>query len=119
MHKVFQVNGGFQIFWCPSHPKHYADKIPASERIYRQKQAAYRRCKQLNDERAKQMQTYAIDLSRLTEEQKGDVSQRLLELQETCLDVKGNVGRVYGISSTVETLQREGHDVKLVYELEQ
>jgi hypothetical protein len=57
MHKVFQVDGGFQIFWCPSHPKHYADKVPASERVYRQKQAAYRRCKQLNEEREKKMKS--------------------------------------------------------------
>ena len=54
---------------------------------------------------------YGVDLSKLTEEQKGDVSQRLHELQETCLGVEGNLGIVYGDSDTVAVLRREGYDV--------
>jgi hypothetical protein len=64
------------------------------------------------------MQEYGIDLSKLSEEQRGDVSQRLHELQETCLEVKGNVRRVYGIAATINTLKAEGHDVKLVWQKE-
>lgn len=62
------------------------------------------------------MQTYTIDLSRLSEEQKGDVSQRLHELQETCyrLTGDGTVGTVYGNYEHVKTLQGEGWDVKLL-----
>lgn len=59
---------------------------------------------------------YGVDLSKLNEEQKGDVSQRLHELQETCISLEGdgNLGIVYGQSGTVQTLQDEGCDVKLV-----
>lgn len=58
MYRVFPVEGGYQIFWCP----HYLDKDartedeklaemrPASKKIYPQKQGAQRRKKQLNDE---------------------------------------------------------------------
>lgn len=49
MYKVFPVEDGFQIFWCPSAPLHYNDKIPYNNKVYPQKQAAYRRCKQLNE----------------------------------------------------------------------
>lgn len=48
-YKVFPVEGGFQIFWCPSAPIHYNDKIPYNDRVYPQKQGAYRRCKALNE----------------------------------------------------------------------
>lgn len=56
---------------------------------------------------------YGVDLSKLSEDEKGDVSQRLHELQETCIEQKGNLGIVYGQSGTIETLQEEGFDVKL------
>jgi len=49
MFKVFPVEGGYQIFWCPSAPMHYADKIPHDGRVYSKKQAAYRRKKQLQE----------------------------------------------------------------------
>jgi hypothetical protein len=49
MFKVFPVEKGFQIFWCPSAPMHYADKIPHDERVYKYRQAAYRRKKQLQE----------------------------------------------------------------------
>lgn len=50
MYRVFAVEGGYEIFWCPSAPVHYADKIPYDGRVYSKRQAAYRRCKQLNEE---------------------------------------------------------------------
>jgi hypothetical protein len=49
MYKVFEVEGGYEIFWCPSAPYHYNDKIPYDGRIYAHRAAAYRRVKQLND----------------------------------------------------------------------
>jgi hypothetical protein len=49
MYKVFPAEGGFEVFWCPSAPIHYNDKIPYDGKIYSKKQAAYRRCKQLNE----------------------------------------------------------------------
>lgn len=49
MYKVFEVEGGFQVFWCKSAPTHYNDKEPYSEKVYRYRQGAYRKCKQLND----------------------------------------------------------------------
>lgn len=57
MFKVFKVKvmedgkleDRYQIFWCPSAPMHYADKIPHSEKIYKYRQAAYRRKKQLQE----------------------------------------------------------------------
>jgi hypothetical protein len=49
MFKVFPVEGGYQIFWCPSAPMHYADKIPHDGKVYKQRQAAYRRKKQLQE----------------------------------------------------------------------
>lgn len=60
---------------------------------------------------------YAVDLSNLTEEQKGDASQRLHELQETCMRIKGDgtIGIVYGNPAHVRTLQQEGWDVSLYY----
>lgn len=82
MHKVFQVDGGFQIFWCPSHPQHYTDKVPANDRIYRQKQAAYRRCKQLNEEReGTQMRWTARNLEKTLEQylQSEDFKQGVID----------------------------------------
>lgn len=52
MFKVFPVEGGYQIFWCPSAPKHYQDRIPHDGKVYTKKQAAYRRVKQLREELA-------------------------------------------------------------------
>jgi hypothetical protein len=50
VYKVFDVPGGYQIFWCPSAPIHYNDRIPYNGKIYSKKQAAYRRNKQLNEQ---------------------------------------------------------------------
>jgi 2-aminoadipate transaminase len=53
MYKVFEVEGDkFQIFWCPSAPLHFSDKVPYDDRKYSKRQAAYRRCKQLNEQLA-------------------------------------------------------------------
>ncbi len=49
MYKVFEVPGGYEIFWCPSAPIHFNDKIPYDGKVYSKKQAAYRRLKQLNE----------------------------------------------------------------------
>lgn len=49
MYKVFAVEGGFEIFWCPSAPYHFNDKIPYDGKVYAHRAAAYRRVKQLND----------------------------------------------------------------------
>lgn len=49
MYKVFAVDGGFEIFWCPSAPYHFNDKIPYDGKVYSTRAAAYRRVKQLND----------------------------------------------------------------------
>ena len=49
MYKVFAVEGGYQIFWCPSAPIHYNDKVPYNDKVYTTRPAAYRRVKQLND----------------------------------------------------------------------
>jgi hypothetical protein len=49
MYKVYEVPGGWQIFWCPSWPKHDMDKIPHTSKVYSKRPAAYRRVKQLND----------------------------------------------------------------------
>lgn len=49
MYKVFAVEGGFEIFWCPSAPIHFNDKIAYDGKIYSTRPAAYRRVKQLND----------------------------------------------------------------------
>lgn len=52
-YKVFEVDTDkgkqYQIFWCPSAPIHYNDKIPYNDKLYPQRQGAYRKCKQLND----------------------------------------------------------------------
>jgi hypothetical protein len=49
MYKVFAVEGGHKIFWCPSAPTHYADKVAYDDKVYTTRAAAYRRVKQLND----------------------------------------------------------------------
>jgi len=49
MYKVFAVEGGFEIFWCPSAPIHFNDKISYDGKVYSTRAAAYRRVKQLND----------------------------------------------------------------------
>lgn len=49
MYKVFQVEGGYEIFWCPSAPTHFNDKISYDGKVYSTRPAAYRRVKQLND----------------------------------------------------------------------
>jgi hypothetical protein len=49
-YKVYKVEGGYQIFWCPSAPVHYADRIPYDGKVYSKRQAAYRRVKQLSEE---------------------------------------------------------------------
>lgn len=59
MYKVFTVdtNEGkrFQVFWCPSSPRHYNDKVPyidprnvKNQGLYTRRQAAYRRMVELN-----------------------------------------------------------------------
>lgn len=60
MFRVFPVEGGYQIFWCPSAPMHYADKIPHGEKIYKYRQAAYRRKKQLQEDLEKTDKRKAI-----------------------------------------------------------
>ncbi len=49
MYKVFAVESGFEIFWCPSAPTHFNDRVPYDGKIYSKRQAAYRRAKQLNE----------------------------------------------------------------------
>ena len=56
MYKVFEVEGGWEIFWCPSAPTHYNDKIPYDGKVYAQRPAAYRRIKQLKDRGNKEKQ---------------------------------------------------------------
>ncbi len=56
-YKVFPVAGGFRIFWCPSAPTHYNDKVPYDGKVYPQKQGAYRRCKTLNERLAERKRT--------------------------------------------------------------
>lgn len=50
VYKVYQVGDKFQVFYCPSAPLHYNDKFPYDGRLYTKRQAAYRRCKQLNEQ---------------------------------------------------------------------
>ena len=49
MYRVYPVTGGYQIFWCPSWPKHDSDKVAYSARVYPFRQAAYRMAKKLNE----------------------------------------------------------------------
>lgn len=48
MYKVFQIEGGYQIFWCPT-PHDMTPVKRQNGQPYSTKQAAYRRAKQLND----------------------------------------------------------------------
>lgn len=55
MYKVFRVDGGYQIFWCPSAPLHYNDREPYIDTknvrtggLYTRPQAAYHRAAELN-----------------------------------------------------------------------
>lgn len=48
MYKVFKVEGGYEVFWCPSAPVHFADKIPYDGKVYKQPAAAYRRVSELS-----------------------------------------------------------------------
>jgi hypothetical protein len=61
MYKVYEVEGGWEIFWCPSAPIHYNDRVPYDGKIYSKRPAAYRRVKELNDrlkaERAKKAES--------------------------------------------------------------
>jgi hypothetical protein len=58
MYRVFKVEKdkvpagyeeGYEIFWCPSAPVHYNDRVPYDGKVYTKRPAAYRRVKQLND----------------------------------------------------------------------
>ena len=49
MYRVYKVGDKFEIYWCPSAPVHYNDRIPYDGKLYSKKQAAYRRAKQLNE----------------------------------------------------------------------
>ena len=70
MFRVFEVprevegktEKGYQIFWCPSAPKHFADKIPHNGRIYSKRQAAYRRKKQLQEKLEKTDKRPAVNI---------------------------------------------------------
>lgn len=46
MYTVFSVEGGYQIFWCPSE---HERKPLNNPHVYPQRQSAYRRAKKLND----------------------------------------------------------------------
>lgn len=57
MYKVFPVEGGYQIFWCPHYrdgrtqAEKLAERQPYnSEQTHPSKSAAYRKCKELNNE---------------------------------------------------------------------
>ena len=58
MYRVYEVEKdklpegyqeGYEIFWCPSAPIHYNDRVPYDGKVYSKRPAAYRRVKQLND----------------------------------------------------------------------
>jgi hypothetical protein len=51
-YKVYPVEGGYQIFWCPSAPVYYTDRIPYDGKVYSKRQAAYRRARQLTEGRS-------------------------------------------------------------------
>jgi hypothetical protein len=67
-------------------------------------------------ERQNKMEKYTLDLSRLTEEQKGDLSQHLHNMQETCIPLQGDGTRgiVYGSILCAEGLKESGFDVDVV-----
>ena len=45
-----KIAEGYQIFWCPSAPMHYQDRVPHDGTVYKQKQAAYRKMSKLRKE---------------------------------------------------------------------
>ena len=49
-YKVYKVGDRWEIFWCPSAPVQYTDRIPYDGKLYTKRPAAYRRVKQLSDE---------------------------------------------------------------------
>lgn len=53
MYKVFKVEGGYQVFWVSEDEVRIAD---GRVKPYPSRQNAYKRCKQLNDERKSGMQ---------------------------------------------------------------
>lgn len=53
MYRVFEVETGYEIFWCPSAPVHFADKVPYDGKVYSTRSAAYRKAKKLTDGTAK------------------------------------------------------------------
>lgn len=59
--KVYPVEGGYEIFWCPSAPMHYQDKVPHDGKVYSTRSAAYRRKAQLSEElKARQAKTEQV-----------------------------------------------------------
>lgn len=62
---------------------------------------------------------YAVDITNVPEEQRGDLSQRIHELMDTCLDIvkvgSRDIGKVHGRRGdiTVDILRDKGYDVKL------
>jgi len=48
-YKVYKVGDRWEIFWCPSAPTHYNDRIPYDGKLYTKRPAAYRRVKQLSN----------------------------------------------------------------------
>lgn len=65
LYRVFKVGSKtdprYEIFFCPSAPLHYDDRRPYDGRLYTTKQAAYRRCKQLNQQTAQSVNQPAQD----------------------------------------------------------
>jgi len=65
---------------------------------------------------------YKLDITRLSEEERADVSQRIHELQGTCLDMENINGRIIGNVAdnrgdlTVQILREKGYDVDLVFD---
>lgn len=58
-YKVYEVEGKFEIFYCPHAPLHYNDRVPYDGKLYSKRQAAYRRCKQLNEQAAQTQDQHA------------------------------------------------------------
>jgi len=65
---------------------------------------------------------WGIDISKFDEERRGDLSQRLHELQETCSEPKQVGDKIYGIvlgmdtpELTCEILRGKGFDVEPFY----
>ncbi len=56
MYKVFPVEGGYQVFWVE---KEGAIPRPVRVESYKQRQSAYRKAKQLNDE-AKEVDKFLV-----------------------------------------------------------